>query len=274
MFFYASKIAWFFATPSNLIASLILLGLALALARRTRRAGLALALAATALLFVAGLSPLASLLILPLEERFPAFRDDGRPVDGIVVLGGAVQSDESVARGQLVVNEAAERFIAALELGRRYPKARILISGGGGSRLLGEDPPEADVVAGHLEALGLERSRMILENRSRTTSENARLSRALVTPGPGERWLLVTSAWHMPRAVGSFRQEGFPVTPYPVDYRTAREGALTPFGFVSEGLRRLDIATKEWAGLVGYYAGGRTDELFPSPSGSDGRVSR
>jgi uncharacterized SAM-binding protein YcdF (DUF218 family) len=266
LFFYVSKIAWFFATPSNLLASLVLAGLALSLWRRARRVGIGVAIVATVTLFIAGLSPLASLLILPLEERFPAFQDDGRPVDGVIILGGSVQSDETAARGQLVVNEAAERFIAALDLGRRYPQARIVLSGGGGSRLLTDDAPEANAAAVHLERLGLPRERLVLEDRSRTTAENARFTRAMVQPKPGERWLLVTSAWHMPRAVATFRREGFPVTAYPVDYRTRGENVLVPFGFISEGLRRLDIATKEWAGLVGYYVAGRSDELFPSPS--------
>ncbi len=274
MFFYVSKVAWFFATPSNLLASLILFGLALALWRRARRLGIAVAIVGVVAVFVAGLSPVSSLLILPLEERFPAFRDDGRPVDGVIILGGSVQSDESVARGQLAVNEAAERFLAALDLGRRYPDARILLSGGGGSRLIVEDPPEANVMAEHLERLGLPRERLILEDRSRTTAENARFSRELASPKPGERWLLVTSAWHMPRSVAVFRKEGFSVTAYPVDYRTSRDGVWLPFGFISEGLRRLDIATKEWAGLVGYYVAGRSDELFPSPSSATGSANR
>ncbi len=272
MFFYLSKIAWFFATPSNLIATAIGLGLALALWPRARRAGLSLAIAGVVALVVAGLSPLATLLIAPLETRFPPFRDDGRPVDGIVVLGGAVESDASVRRDQLVLNEAGERFTAALDLGRRYPGARILLSGGGGSRLILDEPPEAAVTADHLVRLGLERGRLVLEDRSRTTAENATYSREIAAPKPGERWLLVTSAWHMPRAVAVFRKAGFPVTPYPVDYRTRDGAELLPFGFVSEGLRRLDVAAKEWAGLVGYYVAGRSDELFPSPSSAGSAI--
>jgi len=265
MFFYLSKVVWFFATPSNLMASLVLLGIALALFDRTRRLGLAAAALAVAAIFVAGLSPLASALILPLERRFPQFRDDGRPVDGIVVLGGAVQSRDSVQLGQLTVNEAAERFIAALDLSRRYPNARILLSGGGGARLLTQEPPEAAVTADALVALGVERGRLIVEDRSRTTAENAVFSAELAKPGAGERWLLVTSAWHMPRSVGAFRHAGFPVTAYPVDFRTNGEAAFEPFGFVSEGLRRSDEAAKEWAGLFAYYLSGRSSDPFPSP---------
>jgi uncharacterized SAM-binding protein YcdF (DUF218 family) len=106
----------------------------------------------------------------------------------------------------------------------------------------------------------------VIESRSRTTRENALFSRRLVEPHEGERWLLVTSAWHMPRSVGCFRQAGFPVVPYPVDYRTrGPQDRWRTFSSLSEGLRRLDLATKEWIGLLGYRLAGYTDALFPGP---------
>ena len=84
--------------------------------------------------------------------------------------------------------------------------------------------------------------------------------------GPGKRWLLITSAYHMPRAMGAFRQAGFDVEPWPVDYRTRGTADLTrPFDKVSEGLRRVDVATREWVGLLAYWVTGRSDALFPGP---------
>jgi uncharacterized SAM-binding protein YcdF (DUF218 family) len=265
VFYYLSKIGWFFATPSNLIAIVTLGGLALAFLPGWKRIGLALAVVPTIALFVAGLSPLASLLLLPLEERFPLFEDDGRPVHGIVLLGGAVEAEDSRAIGQLSVNEAADRVLATIRLAARYPDARIVISGGGGT-VFGTGSAEAPVTAGFFTGIGIAPDRIIVEDRSRTTAENAAFTRALVEPRPDERWLLVTSAWHMPRAVGVFRQAGLPVTAHPVDYRTGgRAGVLRPFAFVSEGLRRLDVAAKEWAGLIGYWLTGRTAVPFPAP---------
>jgi uncharacterized SAM-binding protein YcdF (DUF218 family) len=264
MFYFAAKVLWFFATPSNLLPALGGIGVVLMLTR-LRRTGLALALLGTFGLLAAGLSPLATLVILPLEARFPAFRDDGAEVAGIVVLGGAVEAEESVARAQLTVNEAGERVIALADLARRYPSAKILFSGGAGA-LLTDEPPEAEVLSRFAETLGLARERLILENRSRSTRENALFSQALAKPRPGERWLLVTSGWHMPRAIGAFRQAGFPVTAYPVDYRTrGPQDASRPFSFAANGLRRLDIATKEWIGLVAYRLAGYTDALLPGP---------
>lgn len=273
MFYYVSKVAWFFATPSNLLVSLILLGLVIALFPRTRRLGIGLALAFALTTAGLGLLPIANYVLIPLENRFPPFRDDGKPVDGIVVLGGSVEAAESAARGALVVNESGERVIETIKLARLYPQARILISGGGGT-VWGEGVAEAPIIAAFLTSLGIDASRLIVEDRSRTTYENAVFSRDIAKPKPGERWLLVTSAWHMPRAVGLFEKVGFPIVPYPVDYRT--NGSFKKqhvFAFVSDGLRRLDIGTKEWAGLVAYYLSGRISTLLPGPQGTDGKAS-
>jgi uncharacterized SAM-binding protein YcdF (DUF218 family) len=91
-------------------------------------------------------------------------------------------------------------------------------------------------------------------------------SRLIANPQPGERWLLLTSAFHMPRAVAVFRAVGFPVEPYPVDWRTTGPADLfRPYPSVSEGLRRTDVAVREWVGLLLYRLTGKTAELFPAP---------
>jgi uncharacterized SAM-binding protein YcdF (DUF218 family) len=275
VFYTISKVAWFFATPSNLLVSLILLGLMLTLFKRLRSFGAGVSLVVTLATLALGLLPIASYILLPLEERFPAFRHDGKAVDGIILLGGSIEAADSASRGSLVANESAERVLDTIQLAHRYPAARILISGGGGT-VFGDGAAEAPIIADYFRSIGIDPARILVEDRSRTTSENAVYSRELAKPHEGERWLLVTSAWHMPRAVGVFEKAEFPVTPYPVDFRTAG-GSRThrPFAFVSEGLRRLDIATKEWAGLIGYYATGRTLRLFPGPQGSaEGSASR
>lgn len=265
MFYYVSKVAWFFATPSNLLVSLILLGLVLARFSRMKKTGTGIAFTFTLAMLALGIFPIANYVLLPLEERFPAFSDDGRPVDGIILLGGSVEAADSHERGLIVSNEASERVLYTVELAHRYPKARILISGGGGT-VFSNGAAEAPIIAAYLKRLGVDPARIVTEDRSRTTSENAEFSRELVKPQEGERWLLVTSAWHMPRAMAVFEKAGFPITAYPVDFRTGKGFAnQRPHAFVSEGLRRLDVSTKEWVGVVGYYATGRTNELLPSP---------
>jgi uncharacterized SAM-binding protein YcdF (DUF218 family) len=265
MFYYASKIGWFFATPSNLLVGLILVGLLVGSTRRFRKAGLAVAFVGTLATMGFGFLPAANYLLLPLEERFPAYRDDNQPVTGIILLGGSVEASESAALGQIVANDSAERILDTIRLAARHPSARLLISGGGGT-VFGDGMAEAPIVAKFFEDLKIDPKRLIVEDRSRTTFENAIFSRQLVEPKPGERWLLVTSAWHMPRAIGVFRKAGFPVIPYPVDFRTGGPSQVyKPFAFISDGLRRLDVATKEWAGLIGYHFTDRTSAFFPAP---------
>jgi uncharacterized SAM-binding protein YcdF (DUF218 family) len=264
MFFTLSKVLGFFAIPSNLVVAVGIAGLVL-LATRWARAGrwlIGLSLVALALL---GLSPLGNALFIPLEDRFPPWDPSRGPPDGILVLGGAIAPDVSLARDEVALNESAERLTVAAELARRYPDARVLFSGGSGA-LMHDEGSEAPFAARELEGLGIARKRILLEDRSRNTVENALYSKQIAQPKPGERWLLVTSAYHLPRAVGVFRKAGFAVEPYPVDWRTrGAADALRPFPTVGDGLRRADTAMREWVGLAVYWITGRTSELFPGP---------
>jgi uncharacterized SAM-binding protein YcdF (DUF218 family) len=264
MFFLLAKILGFFALPSNLLISLGLTGLIL-MATRFARAGRRLALTALLLLAIAGLSPLGNALILPLEERFPPWDASRGAPTGIISLGGAFDTVVSSARGEVALNEAAERLTVMAELVRRYPEAHVVFSGGSG-RLIYGGATEAELAARLFESFGIPKQRVILEGKSRDTGENARFSKELVLPKPGERWLIVTSAHHMPRAVGSFRGAGFPVEAFPVDYRTrGAADLLRPFATLGDGLRRTDTAMREWVGLIAYRLTGRTTELFPGP---------
>ena len=115
-------------------------------------------------------------------------------------------------------------------------------------------------------ALGIPASRLILESRSRNTSENVAFTRDLVQPTPDDTWLLVTSAFHMPRAIGLFRKAGFPVVPWPVDYRTSGEEGIGVFrDNVLDSLQTTTTAVREWCGLVAYKFTGRIDSVFPGP---------
>jgi uncharacterized SAM-binding protein YcdF (DUF218 family) len=264
MFFVASKLLGFFALPSNDMLAAGLIGLAL---MRTRfvGAGRKLASASIILFFACGLLPLGKMLIAPLEDRFPPWDAARGAPDGIVVLGGAIESELVPVRRASELNEAAERITATAELASKYPSARILCSGGNGS-LVPQGDSEAHIASALLETLGVPPRRLILEDQSRTTAENAVFSRQVVMPKPGERWLLITSAYHMPRSIGAFRNAGFAVEAYPVDYRTAGTADLwIPFDSVATGLRRTDTAAREWLGLLVYWLTGRTSELFPAP---------
>ncbi len=263
MFFTLSKLLGFFALPSNALISIGLVGLVLLCTRYTRLASW-LIVTSLVLIAVAGLSPLGNALILPLEQRFPAWDASRGAPEGIILLGGMISPDVSSARDTVALNEAAERITATAELARRYPEARIVMTGGSGA-LIFDEGAEAIFAVRQLEALGVGYERITAEEQSRNTVENAVFSRLVANPKPGERWLLVTSAYHMPRAMGVFRAAGFPVEAYPVDWRTRGPGDLTRlFSSLSDGLQRTDTAAHEWVGLFAYWATGKTTALFPA----------
>ncbi len=264
MFFILSKVFGFFALPSNLLIAIGLVGLVLLLTR-SRQLASWLVVTSLVLLALFGLSPLGNALMLPLEERFPPWDSSRGPPDGIVVLGGVIAEDVSAARGAVALPASAERLTVAAELARRYPNLRIIFSGGTNAVLF-DKGAEAGFAVRQLEDLGVAHERIVAEEQSRNTVENAVFSRLIANPQPGQRWLVLTSAFHMPRAIAVFRAAGFPVEAYPVDWRTTGPiDRVRPFPSVSEGLRRTDVAVHEWIGLLLYRLTGKTAELFPGP---------
>lgn len=262
--FYISKMLWGLAQPATLLIVLIVVG-AILLGTRYQRAGRRVVIAAAVLGVVGGFLPLSTWLILPLEDRFPRADLAGRPIDGIVVLGGAEDARVAAGRSTHALNMSAERMTEAAALARRYPKARIVFTGGS-SKVFSEPAFEADAAGRILRDLGVDDAHLLLDRRARNTSENALFAKQLADPRPGERWLLVTSAWHMPRAMGLFRKAGFNVEAWPSDYRTAGPAdAWLLFDSPAEGLRRLDFAVKEWLGLLLNRVSGRSDALLPAP---------
>jgi uncharacterized SAM-binding protein YcdF (DUF218 family) len=261
-FFLGKFLGW--VTDPGLWLILLLLGAFWGSFRRRGGGGrgfLALALLLTLALAVL---PVGGWLLLPLESRFPAPASLPERIDGILVLGGGLDGKASAARGQPILNDAAERFTAAATLARAHPEARLIFSGGSNSIWEGQEP-EAHYAERLLLDLGVAPDRLTVEATSRTTRENAANLTALLGGPPQGNWLLITSAWHMPRAVGCFRHLGWQVIPYPVDYRTQGEGEpLKPLD-PAAGFAELSLALHEWLGLLAYRIQGATDALFPSP---------
>ena len=259
MSFILSKLFWALANPASELLLLVLVALLLH-QRRPKTSRILLSLV-VAILAAASLFPIGRWAIRPLEQRFP-ITDLPAHVDGVVVLGGAIEPTQLIRRFQPTVNDAAERITTLLVLSRLYPNARLVYSGGSGF-VFNQTEREADQVGPLLTAMGVDPARVILERESRNTWENAVDSKRLVNPKPGETWLLVTSAWHMPRSMGCFRKVGWKMVPYPVDYRGSEEEW---FGFGGlDQLQTAAFAEKEWIGLLSYHLMGRTDSLFPRP---------
>jgi len=262
MVFVLSKLLGLLLLPSNLLLLAGLAGLALMFTRR-HRAGIRIASTSLIVFLLIGYLPVSDALSRILENRFPPWDASRGAPDGIIVLGGAVDPVLSLLRGTVALNKSAARVTAIARLARDYPKARIVYSSGNASLFGG--PAEADHVIPLLESFGVSRGRVLLENRSRNTAENARFTKQLVKPKAGERWLLVTSAQHMPRAVGCFRRAGFPVEAYPVDWQTGPRFKFRLHASFVRGVSKTDDAVHEWLGLFGYWLAGRTSALLPGP---------
>jgi uncharacterized SAM-binding protein YcdF (DUF218 family) len=240
MIYYVFKVFWLIAAPTTALV-LIGGGATLWAVLGSSKYAVWLAAAAACGLIIGTFTPIGLALTVPLEYRF-AFSplDSQTSPDGIILLGGG----------------GISAIDAVSTLSKDYPTARLIFSGF-------RTPPNKSLIK-RFSDLGGDPARIdIVQPTPRTTFEDALYSAALVKPKPSERWLLVTSAVHMPRAVGCFRVAGFQVGPYPVEFRTTRSHPFARFATGAAALRQLDVATKEWIGLIAYWLMGKTDALFP-----------
>ena len=249
-----TELAWTLLQPSAVLVVLV----ALALAATWLRWQAVAATFLTAFLLV-----VAAVLLLPVEEWLGApletrvAREPLPPrADGIVVLGGAVEWRVTRERGQLSLNAAGERIAAFAALAQRYPDARLIVTGSFADAFsddLRATPTDASLFFGpHFAG-----RQVTFLGDARSTYEDALLALAAAEPRQGETWLLVTSAWHMPRALGTFRTLGWRLTPVPVDYRTTGELRIAPDWDVAGTLADLDRLVREWGAIAVYRRTGR-----------------
>ena len=265
MSFVPGKLLSLALTPSHIALALILAGL-IFLTRGVRlRLGLRLAWFGLGYLVIAGFSPLGNILILPLEraaETAPR-PQPGDKIYGIILLGGFEDGWVTSGRQTLTLNESSERLTEGVRLARQFPDSKVVFTGGSGA-LWKRGQDATGPVSAYLTDAGIAPSRIVLEGSSRNTSENATLSAQILKPEPSQTWILVTSAYHMARAVGLFRNAGFEIQPYPVDFRTRDAGdSIRFFDRFADGLKRTDFATAEWLSLFASRLTGKIDTLFP-----------
>ena len=263
MHYILSRSIGFFVVPSNTIAAFAGLGLLLLILRfrcAAKVAGLALTV-----LVVASLSPAGNMLLTPLEQRFPFLAYPAKPIDGIIILGGSYDTVSHSYQSEIVLQEDTYPVTVVPDLARRYPDAKIVFSGGT-SDPLKPGLSEAAIVKQIFISWGIPPDRIVTEEQSQTTEENARFTARLLRPAPQSRWLLVTSSYHIPRAMGAFRKAGFNVLAFPAGPRTHGWGDFWwPSDTATDNLRRFDLAVHEWLGLAVYRIRGFSDEWFPGP---------
>jgi uncharacterized SAM-binding protein YcdF (DUF218 family) len=245
---------WAFLKPANFLGLLLLLGL-LGTAFGYRKTGLALLTFSIASILIVAVTPVARMTIAPLENRFPRPETITGPVHGILLLGGVSNASISARRGSLDVNASGDRLIETAALALRFPEAAIWILG----------RREGRSIARILTELGIAADRVHFESTSINTHQNLALAKPLAKPRCDERWILVTSAWHMPRAIAVTRSLGWPIIALPSDYRT--HGGQTRWfnPELADSLVIFNMAVKEWLGLLIYRLRGWTEEVWPAP---------
>lgn len=260
VFFIASKLVWALISPDSLIV-ILGAGAWLALLFGWQRLSRNLLAACTLLLVLIAAFPVGEWLIAPLENRFSANAALPANADGVIVLGGALDPVKSEVWGQPETGSGAERLLTLIYMSQLYPTAQIIYTGGSGS-LTEQEYKEADYARFLFEQSGLGNRAILYESESRNTAENAINSKNLVNPQPNQDWILVTSAFHMPRSVGIFCQQDWPVYAYPVDHYS-EPGNLLRLNFnFADNIGVLRTAIREWVGLIAYRVTGRTDRLL------------
>ena len=263
MLWTASKIFWILAQPLTLVGLCLVLGLVLLVVLRRKRFGGLFILLGLGLLALAGFTNIGALLLLPLENHHPrptAFPDNA---SGVIVLGGGTVNSVSTARQTYTLSDAGERYVEALRLAQAHPDVPLLVSGGVGV-LLADRETDAQSVKRMFDGFALGTAQVRYEPFSRNTYENARNSAALLDPQPDAPYVLITSAYHMPRAVKLFQKARFTVVPWPVDFRTKGNDVFALSIIDAAGnLSRASLAMREWVGLFVYWLTGRIDSPLP-----------
>jgi len=254
-------ITWQFIKPTSFLVLAVILGLLLT---RTRfyQSGQRLAWGAALLIAICGLLPVGYWLISPLQNRFPK-PPFATPPALIILLTGAEQTQSTQRHGDIHVNSYGDRLLAMAQLAREFEQATLLITGGTDHGLT-----QAEVTRRFIVSMGVDGSRIVLDRGSDRTAGSADFVAKYLTEtgADGPVWL-VTSAFHMPRAIASFRARGVDPVPYPTDYREIRTMDTPAFFIVDvpENLLLLDLAAHEWVGLVAYRLSGKSNDLFPAP---------
>lgn len=249
------------AQPLNLLCFIAAMGL---LARlKWPKAGQKIANTALVAILVLGILPIGPLLLNWMERQYPKPETLPPKVDGIILLGGAFETGLSQTYGHIAPTGQMGRVLCFVDIAREYPNAKLAFTGGSGNMAFPEARESIDAKEFFAMSI-LNKRKIIYEERSRNTYENAVFSKEIIKPKAGENWILVTSAFHMPRSVGIFEKQGWPVIPYACDQKTY--GTLESYlrmPNINSNYALLGIVFKEWVGSIVYYVTGKTAFILP-----------
>lgn len=257
VFFYVAKLAWVLVALDSLLLLWLAAGvfcLLMAWQRLARWLLVSLLLTCLAI----GLFPVGEWALYQLEKQYPPITLNPEQVDGVIVLGGGEQNAQSYAWQKVSLGSGGERPLALLQMVAQLPKSTPIMFTGGTGRMTAQGMSGAEVIQQMLVDHGVDTERVIFEGKSRNTVENAVLSKQLVNPQVGDSWLLVTSAFHMPRSMAIFCKVDWPMQAYPVDFRSRKDNLWRLDWDFAKHLRNLNIAYKEWLGIVAYKVAGKS----------------
>lgn len=258
-----SRTLWLLLQPSNLLFVFLLVGVILIWKER-HKAGLRIVLSCMVIYLLVMFGLLTNWLMAPLEKRFSVYTNEVSlgPYSGIIILAGAENIRVSNRHQQVALTGAGERLIEAVRLARKFPALPIIFCGG--VRIDGM-MSEGDIARKFFSGAGIDLNRIRFDDKSYNTYTNAIEAKKLIKNEETDKWLLVTSAFHMPRAVGAYRRAGINIQPFPVDYRTELVAMAFHNPNMGRNLYELDFAVHEWIGLLAYYISGHNDDLYPAP---------
>lgn len=264
MFFALSKIFWTLAQPLNALCLLALIGVVVRFFRA--RAGQGIMMTALAGILFFGLAPVGPWALTWLERQYPTPQTLPARIDGVIVLGGAFEAYLTQKTGQIVANGDIERMLCFVDIAKAHPESKLVFSGGSGD-ILNPDARESEDAKKFFELAGLQGREILYETKSRNTFENAAYTKEMMTPEQGQVWVVVTSAFHMPRTMGIFGAVGWPVIPYQCDPKTdGTYGFFNRLPNATANFSALNIAIKEMIGLLVYYATGKSAFILPDGS--------
>ena len=260
MSFYLSKVLWLIINPFNILIFLFFLNILFLFLKKNKLRIFLLSLLLI-LLVSFGIFPAGKYLIYKLEKNYHNSIILSDKVDGILILGGATNPFLSNEYNQIHLNGSAERLVESIKLIIKYSNAKIIFTGGSGF-ISDIKLDNAKIANKFFMQVGLDTDKIIFENKSRNTYENILFSKNIAKPKKNEKWLIITSASHMNRAVFVGEKIDWILTPYAVDFNQPKKIKFIPNINILNNFNEMQRGTYEWIGLVAYYLMGRTNRII------------
>ena len=260
MSFYLSKIIWVLLNPFNIFVLFTILTIILYLVS-FRKLSITIFFINSLYLILISFLPIGNYLIYKIEKEFHSNFIISEKLDGILILGGATNPLMYKEFNEISLNSSAERLIESVTIIKKFKNSKIIFSGGSGV-INRPDLGHSQVARSFYKKIGIDESRIIFEDNSRNTYENILFSKKLANPKKNEKWLLITSASHMRRAMLIGSKINWEFIPYAVDFRTMKKFRFLPSLNLLSNINSFQHGSHEWMGLISYYLMKRTDKIF------------